>query len=334
MSLTPITDRAESRQAVEVLRARMSQGADLFPQHWVGWRGGSRQCDVHWHDQEGIWGIFEQPRKLNHFWICFGVENPSGQPLLSITAEMNPPLSGINRRCAGAFLRDAQGQVYIAHDGNVRGGKKGVGKSAFLEFYQAGNWQTVYWPDGQESDMTVIGRIDGLHLPAQIAQFVREVARFKEWVRSGGAGASLKPTKQPTFTPEFSGTRTYPLGGEVESRCLHGTVVAALAKELGAGKYNVGNDRHRDLYIAGRQGYAKVLFEVKTDLSTTSLYEAVGQLMLHGAAQRPAPKLVAVLPGMPSKKTRTMLGRLGVRVLVYDWVKDQVGFRKLHHALS
>lgn len=184
MLLKPVSDRDESERAFTTFRERFVRGADVFPRHGVGYQGGGQKCDVFWRDAEEIWGLFEPRVAKGRFWICFGIENPTSTFSLTITVETNPPLEGINRRCAGVFLRDDQGNVCIAHNGRVGGGRKGIGGRAFREYVHSGRWEDVNWPDGGISQFWVISRVDALDLPARIADFVREVVSFKEWVVS------------------------------------------------------------------------------------------------------------------------------------------------------
>jgi hypothetical protein len=252
--------------------------------------------------------------------------------MLSIAVETNSPYEGVNRRIGGVFVRDDEGRAYIAHSGKVGGGRPGIGKEAFWEFYGGEQVETVQWPDGQKSRMIVIGRIDSEHLPVHVARFVHEVARFK-------AAATSKKTVlrrqrlRRIFTPEFEGPRRgYEPSGEVEARCDHGIVVNRLHEALTEAGHNAVNDR-RDLYILDGDKVTH-LFEVKTDLSTTSVYQGVGQLMLHGAALDPVPKRIFVVPGAPDRTTRQALDRLGISVLVFDWEDGQPIFRRLREVLS
>ena len=65
----------------------------------------------------------------------------------------------------------------------------------------------------------------------------------------------------------------------------------------------VANDVPRDLYVFSFKGRVRMLFEAKTDLSTSSIYGAVGQLMLHAAVEPKEPRLIFVAPGTPKPKT-------------------------------
>lgn len=145
--------------------------------------------------------------------------------------------------------------------------------------------------------------------------------------------ASAPPPKN-TYSPEFSGTKTYsPPATPIEADCRHGDVVDALSLALGGRKIRHGNDRFRDLYILEDSDALKVLFEVKTDLGTGSIYSAIGQLMLHGAAEAVAPTLVAVLPGSPDERTARALEKLGIKTLSYD-MGDKITFHRLDELLD
>jgi hypothetical protein len=187
MSLLPITDGAEARRAFDAFRGRFSQGAQLFQDHWVGHRGATRRYDVYWHPAEGIWGLFDDRQDRGRFWICFGIEDPETTSSLTITVEVNPPFSGVNRYCAGIFLRDEGGNIHIAHSGKVGGGRKGIGQEAFRQFVQDYVWEEVSWPDGRSGTYKVIGGLDESDLPSKVADFVHDVARFKDWAVSSGS---------------------------------------------------------------------------------------------------------------------------------------------------
>ena len=158
----------------------------------------------------------------------------------------------------------------------------------------------------------------------QVAHFVHEVAQFKQ----GGARTVLPTREEHGFTPEFHGTRKgYQPASIIEASCDHGVVVSALAKVLeNADGLRAGNDRHRDLYLVSPKGHIPVLFEVKTDLSTTSIYTGLGQLMLHGAQAEAPPQRILVVPGEPDATTKAALSRLKVSVLPYTWKDNRPEF--------
>ena len=104
---------------------------------------------------------------------------------MSITVETNPPLEGFDRRCAGLFLKDNQGNVILGHTGRVGGGRKGIGMKAFQQFAQDADWQSFLWPNGKPGMVIRVGHLGSPDLVAQIGRFVHKVAAFKVWaVRS------------------------------------------------------------------------------------------------------------------------------------------------------
>ena len=145
--------------------------------------------------------------------------------------------------------------------------------------------------------------------------------------------ASLPPPRR-AFRPEFSGTKLYTAPkSDRQANCTHGLVIDALAAALKTKKMRYTNDGLRDLYIIGEDETLQVLFEVKTALDTGSIYSAIGQLMLHGAAEEKKPALVAVLPGSPSEKTLAAFSKLRIHCLTYE-IEGEIGFLELDALLS
>src|SRR5258706_8626207 len=129
-----VTDRQAIGQAYQRFAELISKGGALV-QRRVGYKGGSIPADLLWHMDLGIWVLLRPESIKNRYWCAFGVDDPYPASLLSITCEINPPKEGIDRRCAGLFVRDESGEVFLAHSGKVGGGRAGIGKGAFLE-----NW--------------------------------------------------------------------------------------------------------------------------------------------------------------------------------------------------
>jgi hypothetical protein len=177
----------------------------LFSDHWVGHRGATKRYDVYWHRDKGIWGLFDDREDRGRFWICFGTQDPQDSSSLSITVEVNPPFEGINRHCAGIFLCDAGGVVYVAHSGKVGGGRKGIGQSAFRDFVGNYGWEAVRWPDGRQGAFKVLSRLDSPELTSRVAEFVHDVGKFKEHAMTDKARSLVvgkAPTGQLTDRPE------------------------------------------------------------------------------------------------------------------------------------
>lgn len=182
-----ISDRNECLGAFQSFKKRFQKDSQVFPEHGIGWQGGSRAYTVYWQSSLNIWGVLEPAPPIGklglgyRFWNCFGIDNPTVRKLLPITVEINMPHQGEDRRVAGLFARDGNDRVYLAHSGKVGGGRQGIGPSAFRDFLGDEPWHEIGTKDGTRMAV-VLGPIDGQDFLEQLAQFVRSVATFKQGI--------------------------------------------------------------------------------------------------------------------------------------------------------
>jgi 5-methylcytosine-specific restriction protein A len=136
--------------------------------------------DVYYIEPHKFWVGLADSR--NRYWNALGIGNPFRDDH-SIVAEINPPKEGINRRISGAFVRDQNGRVYLAHRGRVGGGRKGIGKRAFLSWYEG----SIEWiEDGDRvNEMIVVGALDDPQFVEKLGAFAKIVSIFKEEAVSG-----------------------------------------------------------------------------------------------------------------------------------------------------
>lgn len=138
----------------------------------LGYQGGTEQADVFWLESVGIWAAFQ---KLDtRYWNAFGIGEPVEGGYLGITCEINFPLKGINKQISGAFAKDKDGSIYVVHNGRIGGGRKGIGKSLFMENYIHRLTELI---DGDK--FVKIGKLGDTSLPSDVANFVREIQRIK-----------------------------------------------------------------------------------------------------------------------------------------------------------
>lgn len=141
--------------AQQLLESRLKDSADVVLEKTIGYKGGQVRGKVFWFSNDKFWVFFEKLEKggLNEsgaqkgpkipkYWNAFGTEDPNENEMLSITCEINFPLSGIERRVAGAFAKDDANRLYVVYRGKIGGGRKGIGQTLFFENYQ-GNMITV-----------------------------------------------------------------------------------------------------------------------------------------------------------------------------------------------
>lgn len=178
MKLSVITQRQDIDAAQTELERVVRRSATGVYQARIGWPGGNELREAVYVAGLDLWFACKLIAD-RRWWNGFGFGNPQEAQQLSVVAEVNPSLDG-SRQSAGAFLRDDGGKIWLAHSGRVGGGKKGVGKAAFLEAF-TGSVQSV-----EGHDYVVIGRLDADDFLESLAAFVRTVQRFKASVGGGG----------------------------------------------------------------------------------------------------------------------------------------------------
>lgn len=343
--LVPIVDRAEVAAAYRRFVAALTEGATVY-RKTVGWPGGRDKYEVHWQSTVRLWSLFDPMRTGNRYWCCFGANDPTAAKTLGISCEINFVFEGINRRVAGAFLRDDEGRVYVGHSGKIAGGRKGVGKAAFRDYYDCPVREPVRWPDGKRTEMLVIGMLDSDTLLDSISVFVSEVASFKQAVREGRASARqlLSPmsgadTDAPLgdyFSESLQGLASFEQPTrEVERRLLHGPVVHALREMVEGAGLQAKKTNRIDLAAVSAAGEVLALYEVKTALDWGSVYGAIGQLLYYGRTGEYRPRrLVAVIPEGGPADLGLRLEIIGIDVVRYARVAGRVVFRDFDTVLS
>ncbi len=209
MQYQAITEMEVVEEAFEELRTNFARSATAFADRAVGFQGGAHRCSVFWNSEFRIWGVFEKSIVEGRYWICFGQESPAKAQNLTITVEINPPKRGINRKCAGVFVRDTAGKTCIAHSGRIGGGRKGIGKKAFRDFASNHLWTDVTWPDGKQSSHLIIGEIGAKSVAESLGGFVNLVANFKKKAVSGDVIRPREGLRPRLGRPKRGATMTF-----------------------------------------------------------------------------------------------------------------------------
>ncbi len=295
----------------------------------VGYMGGSLDVDVIWLEDYGIW--YYSRALENKYWNAFGISKPNVGKGVSITGEINFPLSGINRLINSSFV-ESDGKVFIVHRGRMGGGKKGVGQSLFFNNYRG---DLCEFNDGERIlTGALVASLFSDDFVAQISRFVKEYNRIKELTANHTSESSVDEN-DGGFSEEFGGKRKgYTFSEIIEASCNHGIVVNACAEYLKEKGYTVKNDKHRDLVLLDAQQRERIIFEFKTDVSTTSIYCAIGQLLFHKKEQLPHKKYVIVLPYGVMSKIRDRLSSLHIELITYTMDSNNVSFVGLEKTLE
>lgn len=187
--LRALTNAQAIRNAQKAFRGRMNASLPAKEgTYTIGFQGDNRDVKG-LRANEKIWyvGMRSPESAIPRFWNAFGLaDHLNVRASNSIAVEINVPLTGIDRRVAGLFAVDTDRHRTVAlHSGKVGGGKKGVGKDAFLKWYNQDPTMVQYDEDGQiNSEMLVIADLSSKEFITQVTEFVHAVARFKDKVEN------------------------------------------------------------------------------------------------------------------------------------------------------
>ncbi|MBK8196498.1 MAG: hypothetical protein IPK76_26115 [Lewinellaceae bacterium] len=301
----------------------------------IGSPGGAFGTKFLYFKAYDIWVVFEEGD--NRYWNAFGIGRPIPEKNNSITCEINFPYEGIDRRIAGVWGKDSD-NVVLLHRGKIGGGRKGIGKSLFLDKYR-GEYVNIL--DGDtENHVALIGSLNSKRFLQQVANFVHEVHRIKNLAEDAAEDVDSIDDEQSMpdlgfdFTAEGHGKRRYTRREEIEAISNHGIIINALADQLTSRGFAVGNDRKRDLFTVNNDKIDR-LFEAKTDLSNGSIYSAVGQLMMYSAEKcLDDNHKVLVLPKKLKASAEKTVAKLGLDILYYIFDDETVHFIDLDRILK
>ena len=239
---------------------------------WVGFAGPFRD--------------FEVP--VPRFWNAFGVFDPKRQSQ-TITVEINIAVNSNTARVAGFFAEDfASGDTFLLHSGKVGGGRKGIGKSAFLVWSKS-QLVEVAEGGGRVRHGILIGKLSDVNLQGRIWGFVKTVQGFKDAAAAGQLQTrdfKRQLEEFDRYKKEFSGKKRGVHGGVYEYVTYHGEIVQKLFEDrtarLSKGE-KIFNSSLIDLFVKKDRVLSEV-YEVKTGLGRQMIYTAIGQLVTHAVA--------------------------------------------------
>ena len=280
------------------MKKQLNAGAETHVRRLV-WPGPADKIDearLRYRPADRLWSFVWWSEEKERWEFNYGTDiaGPTQVPVI----EINIAATQTQRYMTGRVLIDEAGNTYLAHKGELKGGRTGVVDSQSFEQHIDGfSKQEALWPDDKIERLFVIGAIGQPSLIPRLRAFVSEAQRLRALAREGRL-AHVEP-KRPTYkkgsSGETSGTRT----NEFTIKRWHELVVDALHTELErrglrtfTSRYN---DMKPDLYSLTNDGRIRHLFEIKTNQDTSALYTAIGQLIVYGAAQIKPPKRFLVI---------------------------------------
>lgn len=312
-----VTDVGEIARLNKRLGQQLSKTFRFKEAREITYPSGHQPGTVYFESTSGTgvraWSPRAEPDKLMNLVLS---GEPRSSKWIEITVQLNFPAGTYNRRRAGAFVKDASGEVFIAHRGKLTKGKAGLPKAqVFREFAP---WTVEAEDAGKTSTVILISELDDPALADRLwafAEEAREVAtRLGEELHGegggseppssppggAGAGGGGRPPSSPAerllklraYFDEYAGEGASKGHGGGKRTVEHGAVVKALEAALRS-KGTSQKAQAIDLAIVATGEVD--LFEVKTSARTTDVYTGVGQLLIHG-------ECIRELLGLPVKR--------------------------------
>lgn len=289
MILTLVEDARSKQAAQRSMERSVKESLRRLGRRNIGFPSGNVDETLHSNGDGKLWAAFSTAKDASvpRRWNAFGVFEGKRRAQV-ITVEINVPTTSNAASVAGFFAKHPlTGAVYLMHDGSVGGGRKGVGRSAFMSWSNRGLVDVERTEGGPRAGI-VIGRVDDPDLAGRIWSFVEVVRDFKAAVKRGDLddeAARRTIAEWDSFRDESSGRRRGRRRAEIDYVSYHGDVVKALRVEreaaIGKGE-RVLNSPLIDMMVKVGDAMTEI-YEVKTGCDRQSLYTAIGQLVAHSA---------------------------------------------------
>lgn len=289
MLLILVEGEREKRVAQKAMEECVTAQLARVGRRNIGFPSGNVDETLYANGDGTLWAAFSHASdaKVPRRWNAFGVYEEKRHAQM-ITVEINVPTTSNSASVAGFFARDpATGVTYLMHDGSVGGGRKGVGRGAFMSWSDRELVEVERTEGGPRAGI-VIGPVDDPDLAGRIWRFVSSVRAFKDAVKRGdldGDEARRAIAEWDEFRSESSGRRRGRRSGRIDYVSYHGDVVEALRierEEKASKGERVLNSPLIDLMVKVGSEMTEI-YEVKTDCGRQPLYTAIGQLMAHSA---------------------------------------------------
>ena len=179
--ITVVIDPKEINRLYKKLHKVLNPVFDSKFQIHIGFHSGNFEATVKYSTELDFW-LSTQDLGLNRYWNGYGVGKPNPKRMNSLTVEINFPLEGIDRRVAGAFGIESNGNILVLHRGKIGGGKPGIGKKLFFENFRG---DIITASDGNKDTIFgMVGELNAAYFPRQVADFLFEIRRIKNLDKS------------------------------------------------------------------------------------------------------------------------------------------------------
>jgi len=211
----------------------------------IGFQGDSFECDIWaganiWFATKTISGKgtgATGSKRIPRYWNAFGLSDEIDTSVsLSIVVEINIPQKGINRKVGGLFVRNSiSGNISLVHRGLVGGGRKNIGKEAFLR-WNSKERTRIKFHNKLEEELVVVSRLGSKAFLEDLDKFVMDVAEFKSAIRTGLVNEASFLSREELEKRAMANSRK-PTAREIKTNSYHrDPYISEFAKVRAAGK--------------------------------------------------------------------------------------------------
>jgi hypothetical protein len=331
--LSQILDARDLQSAAENLRIALRKHA--YRQQKVVWGTPSGRRDefetyvLRAKSHDIYVGIHNDgPRQGTYAHLFRLVEhNAEATPNFAPNAEINVSKTG--RNSAGGLFAMENGRIVLCRRATFSAYRRKLKEVDALAFF--GSYAVPVRSGRKEFKALPVAALDSPTFIRDLEEFVQQAIALKENFNTAapatGNGASAGTDNAENRWPwhdseEFEGIKTVDARGAVSYEYLHGPLCNRLSVTLEAWakqRYLVRRTQNIDTAIVGADGFAKVIFEVKTSGSLSDqLYKAIGQLFHYRWKRGDEDTILClVLPGevaCDAKRATAFLTTRGIHV--------------------
>lgn len=293
MAYREVKDIKSIQQFDKKLRATLTKKGPLYEKRSIGYPGGYVTKPVNFLNKGpgAIWSC-SWIKKNGEIVNLFGRGDYGAKQTLLIDLQFNYSTDKVRKSLGGAFLEDTDtGEISLAHRGIITVINRIPKESVF----EAMASHAVEAESGRKFvEFLLITDLESKTLLRDVGEFAIELrdsvrAKTENSDIDSKAKNNQKKGKKSGFDQlkdyfeEFTGQRKSYKPKRVYTKSNHGKVVEALKKELSS-RGQVYKSRAVDLVV--EEENRALLFEVKTNSDTQSIYTAIGQLSIHAPPTR------------------------------------------------
>jgi transcriptional regulator with XRE-family HTH domain len=172
-----LTRRTEVAAARKALRKLVASNASNPRMMALGHQGHTWDGKAYYIAALGMWTVFGDGEDGSELWNTYGLGDPFGGGSRDMVCHLSVPVEGINRRIGAVYAMNKNDDVFILHRGKIGGGREGVGKSSFFEYYDG---KVVAAVDGDRiTEFALVGSLNSKAFVKDLRRFVLAVKEIK-----------------------------------------------------------------------------------------------------------------------------------------------------------